>query len=225
MSGLAEFFTRLLHEGKAVLQERPESPPAARGEAIGVLRQAFESYRLSVAGPRIEFDEEAALAAAELVRWACWYTVRRDEPAVELEDRLTIHRLPSSPAQHLSADVAMRFLPQVYRRARALAPSDPLPGSLAKVLRQWPLTGILSDVAEEPLTPLEFGHHPGLLILYAERLATNQKPAWFPKTDFAYEFVELVFVQQGQGDVAALHRPATSDIVSDSGGHADARAR
>ena len=100
-----------------------------------------------------------------------------------------------------------------------------LPASLATVLRQWPLTGILSDVAEEPLTALEFGYHPGLLILYAERLATNQKPAWFPKTDLAYEFVELVFGQQGRGNVAALHRPAASDIVSLSGGHADARAQ
>ena len=121
MSGLAEFLRRLLHEGKAVLREPPESPPCARSEAIEVLQLAFEGYRLSVAGPRIDFDGATALAAAELLRWACRYTVRRDEPAVELEDRLALHPLPSCPAQHLSADVVMRFLPQIYRRTQALA--------------------------------------------------------------------------------------------------------
>jgi hypothetical protein len=54
------------------------------------------------------------------------------------------------------------------------------------------LSGVLSDVEEEPLTSLDLGGHPGLRLLYAERLARNRKPAWFPPEGPAREYVELV---------------------------------
>ena len=87
---------------------------------------------------------------------------------------------PPTPAHHLSADLTLRYLPQVLNRARGLDPTDPLIGLLEDVLRRWPLSGVLSDVAEAPLGSLEFGGHPGLLLLYAERLAANDRPAWRP---------------------------------------------
>jgi hypothetical protein len=223
MSGPAEFLQGVLHDGKAVLRARPESSRAQRNQSIEILQSAFEDYRLAVAGPLIDFDGEAAFAAGELLQWACWYLLNRQEPPTELETRLNAPRLPSSPAQHLSADLVLRLLPQVARRARALAPADPLTAHLEKVLRQWPLTGVLSDVAEGPLTPLEFGQHPGLLLLYAERLASNPKPAWFPQGR-AFEFAQLVFAQRGQGELAALHRPGVPGILTDYGGRADAHA-
>jgi hypothetical protein len=223
MSGLAEFLQGVLHDGKAVLRAPPESSAVQRNEATEILRSAFENYRLSVAGPSIDFDGETALATGELLQWACWYLLNRHEPATQLEARLSVLRLPSSPAQHLSADLVLRLLPQVYRRARALAPADPLTAHLEKLLRQWPLTGVLSDVADGPLTPLEFGQHPGLLLLYAERLARNQKPAWFPQGR-AFEFVELVLAQRGQGQIATLHRPGATETPADYGDRADAHA-
>jgi hypothetical protein len=35
-------------------------------------------------------------------------------------------------------------------------------------------------VDDGPLTPTDFGEHPGLLLLYAERLAAHRKAAWVP---------------------------------------------
>jgi MoxR-vWA-beta-propeller ternary system domain bpX4 len=104
---------------------------------------------------------------------------------------------PQSPAQHLSADLLLRFLPPVYRRARALDPGDPLGGILEKVLRQWPLSGVLADIEAEPLTPTDFGGHPGLLFLYAERLARHERTAWFP-TGPGREYVALAWAELGK---------------------------
>jgi hypothetical protein len=162
-------------------------------------------YRLSVAGPPIDFDDKTALAASELVQQACWFLVSRDQPAEQLAKRLTLPGPPRSPAQHLSADLVLRFLPQVQRRAHALDPADPLALLLATVLRQWPLTGVLADVDEGPLTGLDFGH-PGLLLLYAERLARKEKPAWVPDGP-GLEYVELVWRELGK-DPSLLARQA-----------------
>ena len=62
-----------------------------------------------------------------------------------------------------------------------LEQSKPLAVRLAEVLRQWPLTGVRSDIHAAPLTPLDFGGHPGLQLLYAERLLRNVKPEWVPR--------------------------------------------
>ena len=62
---------------------------------------------------------------------------------------------PAGAGQHLSADLLLRFLAQVHRRARGLAADDLLTGRLEGVLRQWPLSGVLSEVVEGPTAPLD----------------------------------------------------------------------
>jgi hypothetical protein len=197
MSALAEFLQVLLYEGKVVLRA-PSQPSAGRQpEVIDLLRRAYADYRLQVAGPPLDFDGPVALAAGELVRQACWFLVSHEQPPEELDRPLMMPGPPRSAAQHLSADLVLRFLPQVHRRARALNPADPLPGLLAGVLRQWPLSGVISEVEEGPTTGLDFHGHPGLMLLYAERLARHEKPAWVPHGP-GFEYVDLVWREIGK---------------------------
>ena len=51
---------------------------------------------------------------------ACWALVNHDERPEDLAPRLSMSRLPRTPAHHLSADLVLRYLPQVHRRARAI---------------------------------------------------------------------------------------------------------
>ena len=97
-----------------------------------------------MAGPPLLFDEPMALAAAALTQQACWFLVSHAEPPPELERRLVMPAPPRSPAEHLSADLTLRLLPQVHRRACSRDPADPLVVCLADVLRRWPLSGVLS---------------------------------------------------------------------------------
>jgi hypothetical protein len=194
---LVPLLQRLFDDGTAVLRERPRLEPGERREALALLERAYGTYRLDVGGPPVDFDAGTALAAAELLGRACWFLVNHAEPAAELEKSLALPAPPTSAAQHLSADLLLRFLPQVHRRARAVAPDDRLAALLACVLRQWPLSGVLSDVEEAPLTPPDFGGHPGLLLLYAERLARAGKPAWVP-AGRGLEYLELVLAEQGK---------------------------
>jgi hypothetical protein len=207
MSALTEFVRRLLDQGEAILKGRPDSSQSQQEAATAFLREAFADYRLEIAGPLLEFDAATAVAASQLLWHACWFLVNRSEPKEALEQRLVMPKRPTTAAQHLSADLVLRYLPQVHRRAQALTPGDVLVSLLGQVLRQWPLSGVLSEVDEEPTTDLDFDGHPGLMLVYAERLARKEKPKWLPHGR-ALETVQLVFQEMNkEGSVLAQGRP------------------
>jgi hypothetical protein len=180
MASLCNFIEQLITEGKIHYAERPRASREPEPAALALLQKAFMSYRLQVAGPLIPFDAEIALGAAELVRQAGWFLVSHDEPESELERHIGLPGPPSTAAQHLSADLMLRYLPQLHRRAVALNPDDLLARKISTILREWPLSGVLADIEEGPTDSLQFDDHPGLCMLYAERLARCEKPAWLP---------------------------------------------
>jgi hypothetical protein len=202
MSSFASFLESLFREGNVVLRERAVPAPDP-SDALDLLTRTYSHYRLEVAGPPIPFDLASALAAAKLLHQACWFLFSHSDPDKEVERRLVMPGPPTAAAQHLSADLVLRYLPQVRRRARSVTADDVLAVRLAAVLRQWPLSGVLSDVQEEPTTPLDFDRHYGLQMLYAERLAGNEKPAWMPAALATREVVELVFAGLGKTVPAA----------------------
>ena len=194
MDAFEAFVTSLLHEGRIVFRARPERPEEGVARGARALAEAYETYRLDIAGPPLPFRPEVACAAAEVLRQASWAVVNRDERVADMERRLAFGRVPEGPGDHLSADLVLRFLPQVYRRARAIDPIDPLVAMLAKVLRDWPLSGVLADLDAPPAHPeaLAFGGHSGLQLLYAERLAGHDRPDWRPTEGKALEYFDLV---------------------------------
>jgi hypothetical protein len=196
MAAFVDFLQRLLTEGTVVLRAKPEVEARERRRGERLLAAAFEEHRLDVAGPPIDFDAVAAVAAAEKLWFALWFLLQRSDPPDEIEKRLTSEPAPLSAAQHLSADVALRFLPQVHRRAQRADAADILTKCLEELLRSYPLSGVLADIEEGPATPAELDHHPGLLLLYAERLADHPRPAWVPQGP-AFAYVEIIFAERG----------------------------
>jgi AcrR family transcriptional regulator len=194
MAAFTDLVRRLLDEGSVRLREPPLLRPAEHEPVLEVLSSRFLQHRLDVAGEPISFAPTVALRAAELLAWSCWFLLNRTAPAEEVEHRLAALPSPRSAADHLSADLLLRFLPQVHRRARAANPKDPLTVRLEDTLRRWPLSGVLADLDEPPLAAIDFDH-PGLRLLYAERLADRPRPAWLPEGP-TYEYVELVFSER-----------------------------
>lgn len=190
-----EFLVRLLEQGSVVLAGRPILTDADRPAATAALASAFRQHALDVAGPPIAFDPATALSATEFIANSCWFLLSRGEPDVEVRNALRFPAPADSASAHLSADVVLRFLPALYRRSRALAADDTLTESLARALREWPLAGALGDVLEAPLTAPKFGGHSGLLLLYAERLASRPKPEWVLGGS-ALPYIELTFSER-----------------------------
>jgi hypothetical protein len=196
VSEFVDFLERLLSGQSIVFAGRPHPTRRDQREAEALLEEKYADYALRVAGPPIPFQAHIALQAAALVWRACWVSVSlQDLP--RYQNRLALERTPQSPADHLSADLLLRYLPQLYRRAGANIHANPLAERLSQLLRQWPLSGVLANITEPPLTDLEFGGHQGLILLYAERLVHTPRPQWLPR-GAAFEYVEWVFQERGK---------------------------
>lgn len=193
MAAFSEFLRPLLEEGKVVFGPGDAADVRPTDHDVAAMARAFAGFALSVGGPPIAFDARAAREAAALVRRACWALVDAEQSPAELRRALAMPTGPDSPAEHLSADLTLRYLPQVRARALAIAPNDPLGGILGDILRRWPLSGALSDIEAAPTGPTDFGKHPGLLLLFAERVAAHDRPTWRPDPSSpAYESYRLV---------------------------------
>ncbi|WZO96100.1 hypothetical protein EP7_003082 [Isosphaeraceae bacterium EP7] len=191
MVDLEEFLAGLLSEGVAVFESPPVPARGTSARAVELLAGAYDAYRLDLAGPTIPFDPEVACEAGELVRQACWAMVSRGDRVADLAGRLAMSGPPVRPSDHASADLLFRFLPRLYRRARSTSPVDPFVGLIADLLRRWPLSGVLAGLDEPPLAPIDLGGHPGLLLLYAERLVVQHRPSWEP-VGAGLDYLELV---------------------------------
>jgi MoxR-vWA-beta-propeller ternary system domain bpX4 len=197
MSATLALVKQILLNGEAVFHEKPAFPKEERRPIQELLEGAYARYRLDVAGRPLSFDAEAGMEAARFLTFACWALVGDDPPTVT-EKQLRFEMQPAGPQEHLSADLSLRFLPTVHRRIRTRPPDDLLHHTVANVLRRWPLSGALSDVAEPPTGDFHFQNHPGLQLLYAERLAAHLRSTWIPQTGPAREVLELVLQQQGK---------------------------
>jgi hypothetical protein len=196
MPAFANFVRVLLEQGSARLREPPRLDPSERDPVLAYLREAFRDHLLDVAGPPLSFVPAVGLRVIEWTAWACWFLVHRGEPDQAVESALPIFSPGAAPAEHATADVVLRLLPQVHRRARAASPRDPLTLRVEELLRRWPLSGVLADLDEPPLTAVEMGGHPGLLLLYAERLAQRPRPGWRVGGRVG-EYIDLVFRERG----------------------------
>jgi hypothetical protein len=195
-----EFLAQLLAQGTIVFRSARAPQDRPSPQAVATLAAAFDSFRLGVAGPLIPFDTDVGLAAAEFVRQASFALVNRSDLVQTSQKRMRMPRRPATPSHHLSADLTLRYVPQIVRRARGLDPSDPLIDVLESVVSHWPLSGVLSDGDFPPALPLDFGGHPGLLLLYAERLVQNDRPTWRPRPpDPAWDYYELVLREHNRG--------------------------
>jgi hypothetical protein len=165
-----------------------------RGLVESLLEAAFEQHSLHVAGPPVTYDPKAGIAAAQVLARACWlHAIGNESDTVALN----LEADPCSSGAHLSADVTLRFLPAVLRRARARQAESGLVKALDRILRAWPLSGVLADLDGTPTATLDFGGHPGLQLLYAERLAATDRVGWLPPPGPAREWVERVYHERG----------------------------
>jgi hypothetical protein len=191
VSAFATWLERVLRHGESVQTARPEYATADGHTVVPLLAAAHGRHALSAAGPPLPFVEPVAVGAAVLLAGACWRLASGEELPV------TTSAAPTSAADHLSADMVFRFLPAVYRRAKARSDTA-LVGDLEAVLRRWPLAGVLAELDDEPTAALDFFGHPGLQLLYAERLTATARPAWVPAAGPAREWAERVFADRGR---------------------------
>ncbi len=206
MANLALFLDRLFREGTLRVEaDRLTSDAGVRQ----VLERAFDVFTLDLAGPRLECDFALSAHAGKILYELAWYFTHPAEDGRAAESRFRWEIANATIAQHVSVDLVFRYLPTLYRRVRAIHARDFLTPVIENLLRSWPLSGVLSEVAEPPLHQFDFSQHLGVAWWYAERWAKLAKPSWLPEGNLQ-ERAELVWQAIGR-DVATMPSPTTNE--------------
>jgi hypothetical protein len=109
--------------------------------------------------------------AAERLYRACQFLVYRDVEADEVREGCAVPCPVAavSPDVCYSADLILRYLPDVFALARGIAREDPLIDGLRGLALAWPLSSVgMPEVGEVDVSG--FIRHPGLRRLYADRI-------------------------------------------------------
>lgn len=193
IGSLETFLQQLDAHGPVVFVAPPPAPEGRQGwaESAPILARWYDADALDLAGDPPPFAAEVACWGAEVVRQACWLVASRDEPAESVARRLPDGPRPRGPGCHASADLMLRHLPPILRRAERIDGEDPLARRLVAILANWPLSGILAGLDEPPARPCDFGHE-GLAQRYAERWARVPKDAWLPEEGAARAWIDLI---------------------------------
>lgn len=194
MSDFEPWLRGVIENGESIQSGLPVLSVGDSAEVRRLLQGTFEFRAREVAGPRLSFDVEVSLWAADLLALACWRSVGGEGPPLPLDGE----REPTTPDAHLSADTILRFLPSVYRRVKNRGADDALVTELEAIARRWPLTGVLLDLEGPPTTSPVFAGHPGLQLLYAERFVENPRGEWLPPEGPGREWVERICVERGR---------------------------
>jgi len=191
----AGFVRSLLFEGR--LYVGAAAAWELSDDGLDVLKAALAIEASHLPGPPLTASLEVLIPAVHVVYRFARRFLHPELTPVQTDQTLYMTHPPRSAAEHFSGDIVFRFLPALYQRALSRAADDELVKSLKQLLRVWPLSGVLADISEPPLTPLDFGGHAGVSFLFAERLAERERSAWFP-TGPEGDYAEMVWHALGK---------------------------
>lgn len=138
------------------------------------LREQDAASRLEGPAGLPELDITVALWGVKTFHGACQLVVFRQLDEQAIAELLPPVPKPGNPqSRHWSADLTLRFLPDLLRQASAISEEDPLVRQLRSLAYQWPL----SSVGIEGVTPEhvdELAASPALLQLYVDRILARK---------------------------------------------------
>jgi len=116
------------------------------------------------------FDADAALWGARTMYTICQLILYRQHRAAELPSLLPVFTSAITASAMLSADLCLRFLPQVLKDTKHIDPEDALIEVTETHLHQWHYSGIGYGLATEMLDFTAIKASASLWQLYADRI-------------------------------------------------------
>lgn len=146
-----------------------------------------------------EFDAKAALWSAKIVYTTSQLMLYREHKIEELNELLPEFEGDLSPSAILSADLCLRFLPQILNETKYIDPDDELISLAEKFLKYWHYSSIGYQIVVGDLDFDVIASNKCLQQMYIDRIITKKdaKRAAFSFTnekiletmgDYAYEF-------------------------------------
>lgn len=95
-------------------------------ETIELLRDEYEKEQLDYPFTAPKFDENAALWASKIVYFASHFLLHRENTDKDLSRYLSKYKGEMTASAFLSADLCLRFLPQLVQEFKSIDADDPI---------------------------------------------------------------------------------------------------
>ncbi|TWV98037.1 hypothetical protein [Chitinophaga pinensis] len=206
---LSEFISSLINKGEVrvahALQDFDE-------EEIRLAKVHLQQYYTDdineMPGQAPPYDEKAALWAAAYLYRTIQFLLLRHLEATALTRYLPPFDDQQTPAASYSADLCLRYLPDIFLLAKGISPEDPLVTTLTALAAQWPLSAAaIPEVPAEGLSPIL--EHPSLKRTYIDRIILAKDyekcrhPACLPMVEEALGMYAVQFWPQFKIDLTA----------------------
>jgi hypothetical protein len=122
-----------------------------------------------------DFDADAAFWAAKTVYISAQLLLYRANKETDLPQLLPDFGQEQTAEAILSADLCLRFLPDIITHLQLIDPEDALLPLLQKIIHQWHYSGIAGELSTEHLDFEPVMHNPCLWHLYIDRVIAYQK--------------------------------------------------
>lgn len=141
-----------------------------QAEIVDFLAREYQIESVSYPSTPPLFDGEAALWAAKTVYIAAQLMLYRENKETELEALLPMFSVAITPSAILSADLSLRFLPDMILQLRAIESEDKLLTILDNIMCQWHYSGIRYLQSSESLDFTNITSNECLGQLYTDRV-------------------------------------------------------
>lgn len=146
---LTGFLHHLLTTGHVTLASRPAPfEPTDLPAAEALLRDHYADDLRELPGAAPAFDAAAAGWAAAFLYHTVQLALVRELDETVVQAQLADFTGEITPAAIYSADLCLRYLPDLLRLAKGLAPGDALVARLRATAGQWPFSFVGTEGAE-----------------------------------------------------------------------------
>lgn len=148
---------------------------AENEQVTAFLQEEYARESQEYPGSPPAYQADAALWAAKLVYISAQLILYRKENPEALRNKIHPYPAPIQAASMLSADLMLRFLPDLLIQLRAIDATDPLLPMLESILQQWPYSALVHPFEEDHLDYSLLNSHPCLAQLAVNRIVVNRK--------------------------------------------------
>lgn len=124
------------------------------------------------------YDQNAALWAAKLIYKAAHLLLNREQNSQEVQDELPLYAIGISSSVVLSADLCLRFLPDIIKELRLIDPEDILIEKLHKQLLHWPYSAMPCEDIEPKVSYVFLPNDTILKQLFVDKVLDNKCYKW-----------------------------------------------
>lgn len=143
-------------------------------EILEFLEMEFEEEMYNFPTTDLVFDKEAALWASKIVYYSGQLIFYRENKLSELVEMLPPIDIGYSPSSVLSADLCLRFLPDIVEELKTIDSDDHIIPTLESILKQchYSAIGYSLEISEENLA--NYLNEPSLKWMYLSKVVKTK---------------------------------------------------